>query len=236
MASDECASVIVHAFADHGVEAEALSTYGDVHRYTIDPKPNEYVTETVQMDLMHETPDVDANLAFVHPKCTKWSDMPGVDPGDHEDQIPRARELCQEIADHYVIENKPKAPLQDPLVLEGRMFGLPIRYDRAFETSFPVEQPVRNARLTEDAETSPFFYSERTPEWWKSVKGIRGDYPKEHLAKNALPLVYVDYVVRAWLDATGRAQGVADYSDYDAEMETARRADANRSLTEVMKR
>lgn len=223
-------TVVLHLFADHGTEAEALSTYGEVHRYTLDPSPNPYDTECRQMDLVENTPDVDADLVVAHPPCTRWSDMPSVDPDDHPDLIPRARELGKELGEHYIIENKPRAPLNDPVMLDGRMFGLPIEYVRAFETSFKVPQPPRNARLTEGPETSPFYYSERTHEWWKGVKGLRGDYPKEHVAKNALPMAYIDFLLRAWLESTGRHQGVADYQDYDAEMETKRRQEANQSI------
>ena len=225
-----CDGGIAHLFADCGTEAEALSTYGDVYRFTLDPRPNDYVTETVQMDLSESMPEGSYDLAVLHPPCTRWSDMPGVNPDDHPDLIPRAREIGETIADHYVIENKPAAPLNNPTVLEGRMFGLPIKYERAFETSFNVRQPPRNARLTESAETSPFYYSERSHEWWMGVKGLRGQYPKEHVAKNALPMAYVDHLARSWMEATGAADGVADYSDYDARMDEKRAREANHNL------
>lgn len=214
------APAIGHLFADCGTESEALSTFGEVHRWTLDPRPNPFVAETTQMDLAEEMPDAELDLAVLHPPCTRWSDMPDVDPDDHPDLIPRAREIGEAIAEHYIIENKPRAPLNDPVLLRGQQFGLPIKYERAFETSFRVPQPPRQQTL--GSETSPFFYSERSPAWWASVKGLRGDYPKEHVAKNALPLAYVDYLMRAWLEATGRAQGVADYSDYDARMDESR--------------
>ena len=224
-------TVVLHLFADYGTEAEALSTYGAVHRYTLNPHPNPYDTECVEMDLVENTPDVDADLVVAHPPCTRWSDMPDANKnGDAPNLIPRARELGRELGEEYIIENKPAAPLRDPVVLDGRMFGLPIKYERAFETSFKVPQPPRNARLTAAPDTSPFYYSERTHEWWKGVKGLRGDYPKEHVAKNALPMAYVDFLGRAWLEATGRAQGVADYQNYDAEMEQKRREEANQSI------
>lgn len=150
----------------------------------------------------------------VDPKCTPWSDMPNVDPDDHENQIPRARELCQEIADHYILENKPRAPLRDPVTLTGQMFGLPIKYERAFETSFRVRAPPRERTLGEKT-VSPYFYTDRSAAWWKSIKGYHGDYPKEHLAKNALPAVYVDCLVRSWLRATNArdSQEVQDNND-----------------------
>lgn len=193
---------IAHLFADHGVEAEALAAFGNVYRYTIDPRPNRFVDKTVQMDLMQDTPAVQFDLAVLHPKCTRWSDMPDVDPDDHENQIPRSRELAKEIAEDYVIENKPRAPLDDPTVLHGRMFGLPLAYERAFETSFTVEQPPRQQTLTEKT-VSPYFFSDRTAEWWRTTKGYVGDYPKQHLAKNALPAAYVHFLGRQWLESRG---------------------------------
>ena len=202
---------IAHLFADHGVEAEVLAAHGEVHRFTIDPRPNEFVAETTEIDLMEETPRGRFDLALLHPKCTKWSDMPDVDPEDHENQIPRVRELGRRIADEYVIENKPRAPLNDPTVLHGRMFGLPLAYKRAFEASFPILQPPQQQQFGEKT-VSPYFLADRTTEWWKATKGYRGDYPKQHLAKNALPAAYVRFLVRSWLESreTRDAEEVQD--------------------------
>lgn len=231
---DRPTAAIAHLFADCGTEAEALSTYGNVFRFTLEPRPNDYDETAFQMDLYEAMPGGHYDLAVLHPPCTRWSDMPDVDPEDHPDLIDRAREVGQTIADEWIIENKPKAwddrPESPSCVLDGRMFGLPIKYERAFECSFDVEQPVRNARLGQSAETSPFFYSERSPEWWASVKGLRGAYPKEHVAKNALPMVYVDHLMRSWLTSTGGADGVRDYSNYDAEMDVKRAKEANHGL------
>lgn len=192
---------IGHLFADYGVESEVLATYGSVFRATIDPRPNPFVDETVQMDLMAETPDVALDLAILHPKCTDKSQMTSIsgDPADHENQIPRAREIARTIADDYVIENKPRDDLRNPTRLNGRMFGLPIHYERAFETSFPVGEPPRERQLV-DKTVSPYFLSDRTHDWWLSVKDYRHRWPKDHLAKNALPAVYVQHLVRSWLE------------------------------------
>jgi len=191
---------IAHLFADHGVEAEVLSAHGEVHRFTIDPRSNEFVTETTAMDLMEGTPEGNFDLALLHPKCTKWADMPSVDPEDHENQIPRARELGRHIAEEFVIENKPRAPLNNPTVLHGRMFGLPLAYERAFEASFDLIQPPQQTHFGEKT-VSPYFMSDRTKGWWKATKGYRGDYPKQYLAKNAVPAAYVRFIVRSWLES-----------------------------------
>ncbi len=224
---------IAYCFADYGVEAEALSTIGDVHRFTIEPKENAWCSTTEEIDLMKKVPEGKFDLWFGHPMCTRYSDMPGVEPDDHVDQIPRARELAIEMADHYVIENKPRAPLESATHLTGKMFNLPITYERAFETSFKLRQPPRQTTIgSEASQTSPFFYSERSHLWWKTVKGIRGNYPKEHVAKNVLPLAYVDFITRNYLEASGGSKGVRDYSNYDQEMDQRRAEESNHSLSD----
>jgi hypothetical protein len=192
---------VLHAFADYGVEAEPLSAYGEVTRWTIDPEPNEFVAETRAVDLLDELPSGSFDLGLFHPKCTKWSRMTSIDgdPDEHEDQIPRAREIARETCDHWIVENRPEAPLENPTVLNGKMFGLPVWYERAFETSFPVDQPPRERPL--DTEVSTYFSADRTKQWWRSIKGVRGDYPKEHLVKNCLPAVYVHFLVRSYSKA-----------------------------------
>lgn len=226
---------IAYCFADHGVEAEALSTIGEVHRFTIEPRENPWCSTTEEIDLMEKIPDGGYDLWFGHPVCTRYSDMPGVDPEEHVDQIPRARELATKMGDDYVIENKPRAPLESPTLLRGQMFNLPITYERAFETSFELSQPPRQTTFgSENSQTSPFFYSERSHLWWKAVKGIRGDYLKEHVAKNALPLVYVDYITRNYLEVTGGSEGSRDYSNYDEEMHQMRARDLNHALDDFL--
>jgi len=157
--------------------------------------------------------------------------------------IPSARSLGERYCDHYIIENVENAPLKDPTILEGRMFGLPIEYSRAFETTFSVPQPPRHKRFwmddgpDENAETSSFFFSERSRRWWASAKNYRpGPYPKQHMAKNTIPAPYIHHLCRAWLkqyeSEHGLTEGRVDYSNYDEEMETKRRGKYNRQLDE----
>jgi len=180
-----------------------------VHRFTLDPKPNEFVTETTEMDLMDSMPEDTFDLALLHPRCTDKSDMTSIsgDPDDHENQIPRAREIARQVADSYIMENKPREDLHDPVVLNGRMFGLPLAYERGFETSFEVPQPPVQQHFGEKTVT-PYYYSDRSRSWWETTKGYIGSYPKQHLAKNALPAAYVRYLTRAWLEATNDRDGM----------------------------
>lgn len=234
---------ILHCFADYGTESEVLGGYGSVVRTGIEPRDtNDSIPIKADAHVLADGKDWDLpirdrmtfDLGVFHPVCTKWAATTSIsgDSDEHEDMIPSARALAKKYCDHYVIENVPKAPLRDPIVLDGRMFGLPIKYERAFETSFRVPQPPRYKRFWakdgkhETVETSSFYFSERSREWWASVKGYRpGPYPKEHLAKNTIPAPYIHHVCRAWLTVYEEDKGITkdiDYSNYDEEMEVKR--------------
>ena len=233
--------LILHCFADYGVESEALACYGNVVRVGIDAKDtNESIPIKADAYNVPISDDVTFDLGVFHPICKRWAELTSLsgNPDDHPNQIPQAREIAQQYCDHYVIENKPNAPLKDPVYLDGKMFGLPIDNERAFETSFPVTQPPRQKRFSHGGtkvETSPYFFSERSRRWWGSVKGYRESrYPKEHLAKNSIPAPYIHHICRDWLRVYEAANGETvdrpDYSNYDERMESRRRAEDNESI------
>jgi hypothetical protein len=225
---------ILHAFADHGTESETLQHFGDVVRASINPQPNG-IGDVVRVDCSDPDTlpfaDREFDLAMLHPPCTRWATATN-NAGTHDQHpnlVDEARTIGKRYAEHYVIENVPKAPLQDPVVLDGRMFGLPMSYERAFETSFDVEQPARNARLG-NAETSVYYYSEKPHAWWASVKGLPpGKYPVEETAKNATPLAYLHHVLRGWIEATDETER-PDYTNYSSRMDTRQRELLNESL------
>jgi hypothetical protein len=243
---------IFHCFADYGVESEILDELGDVYRVGINARDTNTSTP-IQADAHFLAdgkewdfplrPDVEFDLGLFHPVCSKWAATTSISGNaeDHENMIPSARAIAERHCKNYVIENVPKAPLNDPVVLNGRMFGLPIEFERAFETSFRVPQPPRERSLftyegpSNTTETSSFYFTERSRLWWSRVKGCDAwRYPKQHIAKNAIPRVYLDYVLQSWIRAheeeVGIAEGRVDYSDYDAEMERRRRAERNEQL------
>jgi len=192
---------ILHCFADTGVEAEPLGAYGDVVRIGLEPRDSND-SQPIQADAtaLPIADDITFDLGLFHPPCTRWSDMPSADVDGAPNLIPTAREIAERHCDHWIIENKPRAPLRDPVRLKGDMFGLPIEYERAFETSFHIEQPT--IHMTLGTECSTYYYADRSAEWWHSVKGVSGDYPKQRLAKSGTPAPYIHYLARAWLRAT----------------------------------
>jgi len=63
-------------------------------------------------------------------------------PGRHGNQIDPIRHRLAASGLPYVIENVPGAPLIDPVLLCGSMFGLGVRRHRLFESTFPILTPV----------------------------------------------------------------------------------------------
>ena len=240
---------ILHCFADHGAESHILSDYGEVVRIGIETRDtNESEPIVSDAHVLGDGKDWDVpiredvtfDLGVFHPVCSRWAYTTSIsgDPDDHVNMIPSARSIAERYCNHYIIENVTRAPLRDPTVLNGRMFGLPIKYERAFETNFRIPQPPRyksfwgEGGAEDNAETSSFFFPERTRLWWGAVKGVPArDYPKQHLAKNVIPGAYIHHLCRAWLKAYEEDTDI-DYSNYDKRMERQRRENANRTLSD----
>lgn len=238
---------IIHGYADMGLEDYTLTQYAHVTRATLDPEPNG-VSSFVQADLsdpdaIPERPEK-YDLGLFQPPCNRYADPTSIsgDPDEWPDLIDEARAIAEKTCEHWIIENKPKAwddenRARDPtVVLEGKHFGEPVKYERAFETSFPVKQPKTWGALgTDDYETSPFFDSEKGRTWWATYKGVPPESAaKGDLSRNVVPASYLRHLLRAWQDALDAETGTerADYSDYDDEMDTRRAKAANRSLEE----
>jgi DNA (cytosine-5)-methyltransferase 1 len=79
------------------------------------------------------------------PPCQRHSAMSSCRPGlanTYPDLIWPVRQRLRATELPYVIENVPGAPLIEPVVLCGRMFGLELYRHRLFEASFPIEVPA----------------------------------------------------------------------------------------------
>jgi len=222
---------ILHCFADHGVESECLADYGDVIRIGLNAvDTNQSHPIKADAKSLPFTESAEFDLGLFHPPCTKWSEMPSADTKNAPNLIPLAREIAEQHCENYIIENKPRAPLTNQVTLSGDMFGLPVDYKRAFETSFPLEQPPQQQRFS-DSPGQPFFYTEYSKEWWASAKGYSPNYSAKHLSRNAVPRVYLEYILRHWIEATD-TEDKPDYSEYDKEMDAQRAKIANTQLTE----
>lgn len=114
----------------------------EVHGLDIEPQPN-YPFQFTQGD---------AFLAALEGYDLLWASVPcqghtayrrrpnHVRPVDTDGAIARARCKLKASGIPYIIENVPRAPLIDPIVLCGSMFGLDVRRHRIFECSFAIDQ------------------------------------------------------------------------------------------------
>jgi len=197
---------ILHVFADEGVESETLAAFGNVTRVGLEPKDNQFTDRLIATDARELELDQTFDLGLFHPPCQAWANQTHIygDREDHENLIPLARELAREYTDNWIIENVPNAPLHNPVVLNGGMFGLPLHFERAFETSYHIDQPRNQTRL--GSNTGDFSKHHRTGGWngslylWKSAKGYSGDYNSKSLKREAIPRAYINYLVRPLLD------------------------------------
>lgn len=99
-------------------------------------------------------------LIHASPPCQKYARTKNLKTArkDHPDLVGPTRELLRLARRPYVIENVPGAPLDNPLVLCGTMFGLKTIRHRLFECRPPAYFPP--APCCHDGETLPM--------WWKS--------------------------------------------------------------------
>lgn len=206
---DRSERLIYHIFADIGVESETLVGYGRVVRVGLNPQDTNS-SEPVKADAANIPLRPGADLAVLHPPCQKWSQLTGYaggEPDDHPNMIPLARHLGKTLADDYIIENVPRAPLKSPkgggnVILDGQMFGLPIPKRRQFETSFPLPEPPEYETVQAygglDAHRKGAAWAGTDAEW-RSVIGVSGEYPTREMRRSGIPAPYIHWLMRAYI-------------------------------------
>ena len=78
------------------------------------------------------------------PPCQRFSAMTSCRPGlagEYPDYVAAVRSALRATGLPYVIENVPGAPLENPVTLCGRMFGLRLYRHRLFESNVPLVAP-----------------------------------------------------------------------------------------------
>jgi hypothetical protein len=192
--------LIYHLYADEGVESDYLSRFGTVVRVGLDPVDRND-SHPIAGDCSNIPLSPRADLVVAHPECGPWNQM-NVFHGNADEQprqIQDAREACKHLGEHYIIENVPSAPLEDPIILEGAYFGLPITKRRAFETSFSVPQPEIKQRLTDHCNNWDRYG--RSRRWWESVMGVENWYPIDPLVNAGMPRAYIEYLLQWYFEA-----------------------------------
>lgn len=103
------------------------------------------------------------------------------------------RTLLQEIGLPYVIENVPGAPLINPKLLCGTMFGLKLYRHRLFETSFALVQPEHPKHVLKQAKMG------RKPKEDEVIQVV-GNFSGVNIAKAAMGI--------SWLGQKELAQAI----------------------------
>jgi len=193
---------ILHCFADEGVETEALAPYGKVTRVGKEPQDTPFTHAKISVDLtqidLNDLFTIKFDVGLFHPPCYKWTQR---DAEDANNLIPLAREIAEQYCDEWIIENQPDAPLYNPTILKGEMFGLPVAYERAFETSYKVEQPSYRSGYTYRHRVE----NTRPKAYWGAVKGYSHEpYNGQVLATNSTPRAYIEWLLQPLLHSDAK--------------------------------
>lgn len=78
------------------------------------------------------------DFIWASPPCQAHSKTRAIHGKDYPDLIPQTRERLEASGVEWAMENVPGAPLRNPVVLCGTMFGLKVIRHRHFETSYPI--------------------------------------------------------------------------------------------------
>lgn len=118
----------------------------DVVGVDLNPQP-QFPFEFIRADVLELSPSFLASFDGIHasPPCQAYTGMQRINTRspkrDHPKLVEPVREKLIASGALYVIENVPGAPLIDPVMLCGSMFGLGVRRHRLFECSFFVMAP-----------------------------------------------------------------------------------------------
>jgi DNA (cytosine-5)-methyltransferase 1 len=194
----------------------------DVTGIDVEPQPD-YPFEFVQADAIEYLLEHGHLFDFIHasPPCQAHSDLKNTwNAHEHEDLIPATREALRAVGRPYVIENVEGAPLKDPVILCGSMFGLgtadyQLARHRQFEPSFRLPQPadlckadsrpvvgvyggkVRNRRAIATGSQRSRVGTTLPLETGQEAMGI-GWLNRKKLSQ-AIPPAYTEWIARQWL-------------------------------------
>jgi DNA (cytosine-5)-methyltransferase 1 len=114
----------------------------DVVGVDIDPQ-HRYPFEFHQADALKFVLEHHDEFDAFHasPPCQAHTNAQRIQGNDHPDFIPATRAVFELIGKPWVIENVPGAPLRNPVILCGPMFGLQTYRHRLFESSVPLTAP-----------------------------------------------------------------------------------------------
>lgn len=177
----------------------------------VDIEPmRDYPFEFHQADALEYLVEHGREFDFIHtsPPCQAFSMMQHIHKNSeqHPDLIEETRRLLIESGKPYVIENVIGAPLVDPVMLCGTMFGLNIIRHRIFEsnTSMPFLFPACNHADVYDPwhrkRDSNKFREAMGIDWMKDAGGGR----RKGTLSQAIPPAYTEFIGRQIMKQIGK--------------------------------
>lgn len=184
----------------------------DVVGVDIKPQPR-YPFEFHQADAIEYVRAHGHEFDAIHasPPCQGFSRTKRLTGKTHPDMIDVTRTALQATGKPYVIENVPGAPLVNPALLGGTMFGLRTMRLRLFECSFPVPfvlvppASARFAKMSRLAMPGELIHisgkggQAGTKEQWSAAMGI--DWMTVRELAQAIPPAYTEYIGKYLLEA-----------------------------------
>lgn len=121
--------------ASYGLDSAGFQVVG----IDIVPQPN-YPFPFIKADAITTLP-AGFDFIWASPPCQAHSLAQRIQKNEHPDLIEPTRAMLKASGIPYCIENVVGAPLVNPIMLCGAMFGLRTYRHRLFECSFPIEAP-----------------------------------------------------------------------------------------------
>ena len=143
------------------------------------------------------------DLIWTSPPCQGYSKTQRIMKNEHPQLIQDVRALLNLSGTPYIIENVPGAPLIDPVLLVGSMFGLRTMRPRLFECSFNVPftlAPTPNARTAKmgrqprGGEYMHVVGNFANVEYARAAMGI--DWMTRDELREAIPPAYSEFLAR----------------------------------------
>jgi DNA (cytosine-5)-methyltransferase 1 len=183
----------------------------DVVGVDIAPQPR-YPFAFVQGDALEYVAKHGHEYDAIHasPPCQKFTALGRLHARNgyharHVDLIAETRRLLRQLGKPYVIENVPDAPLENPFMLCGSMFGLRVYRHRIFETSWFQLAPQH---IPHD-DVTPNAGRGKSPKGFVTVSGSGGvqgvpygylcdamgiDWMRKPELSQAIPPAYTEYI------------------------------------------
>lgn len=171
----------------------------------LSPQPN-YPFEFVRADALAYLMEYGAHFDAVHasPPCQRYSAMSKCRPelaATYPDLVSPIRSLMPSNVP-YVIENVPGAPLLEPTMLCGHMFGLELYRHRLFESNLPIDGPPHLPHTIPASKAGHWrpgtvmSISGHVSPMWKAREVMGIDWCNREELAEAIPPAYTEHIGR----------------------------------------